>query len=65
MTKKEPKKIWFIRYSGSGFYMVGPAGELVESTANLTLPRQFANIAWDRGADEVVHDYDCSKYGLT
>jgi hypothetical protein len=65
VTPKEPKKKWYIRYGGSGFYLVGPAGELVESTNLLTLPRQFSNIAFDRGADEVVHDYDCSKYGLT
>lgn len=62
MNKQEPKKIWYIRWSGSGFYMVGPGGELVEDKPTWK-PRHFANYAWDKGADEVCHDYDGSKYG--
>jgi hypothetical protein len=45
---------WIIRYSGSGFYMTGPGGELVENKT----PRQLAHIAWAKGAWEVVFDFD-------
>lgn len=53
MEKKE-KKVWIIRYSGSGFYMTAPDGELFEGKK----PREYARYALERGADEVRHDYD-------
>lgn len=58
--KKDEKKVWRISYSGSGICMVGPTGDTVGPGKDLK-PRDLANIAWDKGADEVVHDYDLSK----
>jgi hypothetical protein len=61
MNVKHPKKIWKIRHGDNGFYLVDLSGETVEASPSL---RPLVAIAWNRGADEVVHDYDCSKYGI-
>lgn len=66
MNPKYPRQVWIIRYSGSGFYMTGPGGELVTCNDPAT-PRMLAKIAWDKGADDVKYDFDLNldpnKYG--
>lgn len=57
MNPKYPRQVWIIRYGGSGFYMLGPDGELISCTGPAT-PRKFAKIAWEKGADDVKFDFD-------
>lgn len=60
MNPKPPKKIWRIRTTEDGqFYLVDENG--VEQSKEQSRHKLF-ELATDRGADEVVHDYDCVKF---
>lgn len=48
---------WIIRLDSGKFYMLSPTGSTVECTGPAT-PRQLAKIAWEKGAWEVVFDFD-------
>jgi len=60
--KKEPKKVWIIRDSPEGFYMVDHEGEMRWSPTERQSRHAMAIFAFEAGADEVLHDYDLVKY---
>lgn len=62
--QREPKRVWRIRVSPEGlFYMVDNEGETRWTSANGQSRHKMFEYAVEKGADEVVHDYDCVKYG--
>lgn len=57
LNPKYEREKWYIRLKDGKFYMLSPDGKTVECTGPAT-PRMFAKIAWNRGAQEVVFDFD-------
>lgn len=57
----QQKQIWIIQFSPTrGFFMTGPDGEVVECSNSFdrSVPKKFSKIAFDKGAEEVKHDYN-------
>lgn len=54
------KSIWYMRYGGSGFYVVGPGGITAggELNGKRWTRMELADFAFDHGADEIIHGYD-------
>lgn len=59
--QKYVKKIWTIRLGPSGYYMIGPTGHLVGHLVEGKKISDLVDMARQANADEIVHDYDCSK----
>lgn len=63
MKPKPPKKIWKIRTTEEGqFYLVDENDSIVSPTTGTQSRHKLFELATDKGADEVKHDYDNVKY---
>ena len=66
MNTKKAKRVWKLRYEISlkegdmRFVLYDDTGLLIMSDTSRT---KLSDFAFDHGADEVLHDYDCVKYG--
>lgn len=57
------KKIWVIKDTEDGrFWMVDETGKVQWPPEKEQSRYKMSNFAFDRGADEVKHDYDLVKY---
>lgn len=66
MTTKQ-KSIWRIEHDGTGFLLITPEGAAIAGFTGVNpvqeaTPGKLADYAFERGADEVKHDYDLVKH---